>query len=68
MYYREGSGVRFGKKSGLSKVADIECIFCPEDVQIVSVLMSENWRQNSKKSVNLRENVAKNREIKGLIL
>jgi hypothetical protein len=28
----------------LSKVADIECIFVSEDVEIVSVLMSENNR------------------------
>lgn len=32
----------FCKKSGLREVADIECIFSPEDVEIVSVLVSEN--------------------------
>lgn len=41
--YREGGGVMFCKKSGLREVADIECIFSPEDVEIVSVLVSENW-------------------------
>lgn len=39
---REGGGVMFCKKSGLSEVADTECIFSPEDVEIVSVLVSEN--------------------------
>lgn len=45
--YREGGGVMFCKKSGLSEVADTECIFSPEDVEIVSVLVSENWRNKN---------------------
>lgn len=45
--YCEGGGVMFCKKSGLSEVVDIECIFSFEDVEIVFVFVFENWRNKN---------------------
>lgn len=40
---RVRSGIGFGEESSLSEIAEIECIFVPENVEIVVKLVVENY-------------------------